>query len=112
VAVTWDDIVIVAPALATVSVPGQNFYLTESLRQIDPDVWGEFATVGQIYLAAHMATLGQGAGAGPITSETLGAMSRSYAVPLWLRSSLALTRYGAEYDRLLRIAVAVPALVP
>lgn len=110
-AVTWADVVIVAPALSTLDVPSQNFFLTESLRQIDSDVWGEYATVGQIYLAAHMATLTLGAGSGPITSETLGQMSRSYAVPLWLKSSLALTRFGAEYDRLLNIAVAFPAFV-
>ncbi len=105
---------LIAPALSAVTTAAQTFYLTESLRQIDPDVWGEYATVGQIYLAAHMATIsnGGGAAAGPITSETLGAMSRSYAIPSWLTSSLALTKYGAEYKRLLKIAVAVPALVP
>lgn len=111
-AVAWSDVVLIAPNLSTISTAAQTFYLAESLRQIDADVWGEFATVGQIYLAAHMATLGQGSGSGPVTSETLGAMSRSYAVPMWLQSSLALTRFGAEYERLLRLAVAVPAFVP
>lgn len=104
--------VLIAPSLSTVSTDAQTFYLTESLRQIDSDVWGEYATVGQIYLAAHMATLGSGSGSGPVTSETLGQMSRSYAVPMWLNTSLALTRFGAEYKRLLKIAVAVPAMVP
>lgn len=117
-AVTWSDVVTFpAPELSTVATGTQNAILAVVDRQIDDDAWGEFANDGRRYLAAHLGTLSSGAGAGavgPVTSESVGAMSRSYGSLSDTSGAGALgsTRYGLEYYRLLRLALGVPALVP
>lgn len=114
--ITWAaDVVPLAATFATVPTATQTLILAVVNRQIDDTVWGVFADDGRRYLAAHLGALyllGPTT-AGPVTSETLGAMSRSYAsLVALIDPTLASTRYGVEYYRLMRIAVAVPAMVP
>lgn len=122
--VTWSDVVAFpAPELAGVASGAQAAILAYVDRQIDPDVWGDYADDGRRYLAAHLASqmgaTGSGAGSagtmGPVTSETLGPMSRSYGALSGSTEGmgeLAATKYGREYYRLLRIALAIPGYVP
>ena len=118
--IVWADVTAVAAELTTTAVASDTrTYVLDYVnnRAIDGDVWGEFADDGKRYLAAHMATMaisGSGGAAGPVILETLGPMSRSYATTASTSGddSLSLTRYGREYLRLLRIAVAVPGIVP
>lgn len=113
-AFTWAaDVVPIAPSLATAPAATQNLVLAIVDRQIDVCVWGVFADDGRRYLAAHLGTLVTAAGAGPVIAETLGDMSRSYAnLAAYIDPTLASTRFGVEYFRLLRIAVGVAAVVP
>lgn len=110
--IAWTDVVNIAPELGgTVVAPGtQTAILAIVQRQVDDDAWGEFADDGRAYLAAHLASIRGDEGL--VTSESLGAMSRSYAIPPGILGSLALSTYGAEYARLQKIAVAFAAFVP
>lgn len=114
--IAWSDVVAFPAAELSTLVPAtQTAILAAVERQIDADAWGEFADDGRRWLAAHLGTLAAaryGGAAGPITAESLGAMSRSYGSLVADAGLLATTRYGVEYLRLLRIAVGVAVLVP
>lgn len=107
--ITWTDVVGIAPELVSVETPTQAAILAVVDRQIDPDAWGAFADDGARYLAAHLASIRGNEGL--VTSETLGVMARSYALPPGIMGSLALSTYGAEYYRLTQIAIAVPGII-
>ena len=110
--ITWADVEALDDSLATTPASTQTLILAITSRQIDVDAWGEFADDGQLFLAAHLGRLyASGAGAGPIQSETLGPMSRSYANLSQTSGELSTTKWGLEYMRLLRIAVGPGALV-
>jgi hypothetical protein len=112
-AITWSDVEALAPELSTVPVARQNLILAMVEKQVDGDVWTEFTDDGKRFLAAHLGTMTSSgsAAAGPITSESLGPMMRSYG---WSGEygALASTRYGLEYKRLMKIALGVAAVVP
>jgi hypothetical protein len=117
VSISWGDVTAIAPELSTSSAATQTDILETVDLLIDDAVWGEFADKGRAYLAAHLGTIaggsgGGGGGAGPVTEETIGPLSRSYATPEGVDGSLGSTKYGLFYKTLLRLAVAVPAMVP
>lgn len=109
--ITWADVVAIAPNLSVIQSTSATAIaiLAAVDRQIDDSVWNEFADDGRRYLAAHLASIRDDEGL--VTSETIGAMSRSYAMPPGIMGSLALSTFGAEYLRLLSIAVGVPGIV-
>lgn len=111
--ITWSDVEVIAPELSTLAISAQTAILARVDRQISDSVWGVFANDGRVYLAAHYGTLvGRGAGGvGPVISESLGPMSRSYG---WsgMYGALATTAYGLEYLRLLRLAIPGGFFVP
>lgn len=112
--IAWSDVEAIAPELSTLAAASQTYILgLVNERMIDDDVWLEFADDGRAYLAAHLGTLatGSGSGSGAVTSESIGPFSRSYASPSD-DDALDTTKYGRFYKTLLRMAVAVPALVP
>lgn len=113
-AITWAQVVLIAPELSTVATATQNLLLVIVDRQIDGEVWGSYADDGALYLAAHLGTLANGgaAGAGPVTSETLGPMSRSYGMPSGVSGTFGTTRYGVMFEQLRLIAVGIAAFVP
>lgn len=104
-AVIWANVVDIAPELSTVAAGSQTAYLAIAGRAVDPEVWGESTDDGVRYMAAHLATLGNGSGAGgagAVTSETLGPMSRTYASTVaGVEGALATTRYGVMFLNLL-----------
>lgn len=68
--------------------------------------------MARIYLAAHLGTVAQSGGsapAGPVTSETVGQVSRSYAQLVGdalASSAWASTAYGRQYAAALRASTA------
>jgi hypothetical protein len=98
-----------APELAAQGDPRIALFITMAEVQVDEDRWGPLADMGTAYLTAHLltvagATAGGGVGsAGPVLSETVGRVSRSYASTVSSSAyvdSLGATRYGREFSRL------------
>lgn len=109
-AITWADVVCIAPALATVPVMTQDCMLADVLAELSPDTWEEKYDLGVKYLLAHFGTLwqqhnGTAMAGGPVTKEKVGQVERDFANPWagWaIGDALDLTIYGQVYRRLLR----------
>lgn len=99
-----------------------SFALADALLQMNVNVWGIRADVGQLYLAAHLLAIeGEafggttGGATGPLTQESVGDVSRSYASGASSMSSaaddFAWTKYGAVYSRMKRTLVSTPIVL-
>lgn len=103
-AITWAQVVLIAPALSTMTPDQQTFYLTFA-DSLNATVWGTKLERASVLVVAHHASLfkeGAQGPSGPITAEATARVSRSYAVPpasdpFWDRTS-----YGAAYKAMLR----------
>lgn len=112
--ITWDDVAALAPALADIEVESQDLIIAHVSRVLKAARWGDLIDVGQTYLAAHLgalvlrATGGAGGSSsqavGPVVSETVGQVSRTYAVLTQSSgtggagdASLASTDWGREF---------------
>lgn len=111
-AITWDDVIAIAPKLSTLPTGRQTTILAYVNTRIPAALWGgEDAPVlyeGRINLAAHMGTLAQraagggAAAAGPITRVGEGDVVIDFANLAGgsSSSSLMLTTFGQEFRRL------------
>lgn len=103
-AITWAQVVVAAPSLSTMTTDEQTYYLGFA-SGLNATAWGTKLEQGSILVVAHYATLfangGQGPG-GPISSETVRSVSRSYAVPAASDPFWDKTSYGSAYKALLR----------
>lgn len=112
-AITWSDVVAIAPELSSVGASTQAAILADVYTEVVVDNWYSEARANRAakYLAAHLATLTVGArgGAGPVQSRSVGQVSESFAVSVAEGSNnLDSTAYGKEYRRLLRLAFGGP----
>lgn len=101
--ITWSNVVnLPAPELATVPLAAQTQILTFVSTFLSEDVWGGLIDTGRAYLAAHLATSGSRGGAGgPVTSESVGQVSRAYAASIAAGAAqLGSTAYGLTYEYL------------
>lgn len=106
--IAWSDVEAIAPELSSVAAASQTAILAIVNRQISDTQWGALADDGRRFLAAHYGTLNlsENGGSAMVTSETLGPMSRTYAVSSSSSTSgTSTTGWGREYERLLKIAV-------
>lgn len=103
VPVTWADVVAIAPELADVAVPTQVALLAHAERLVNRAAWGTLADDGVKYLAAHLGTLTRSKGKGPVASEAVGSLSRSYGSLVALAGTWGQTSYGAHYVQLTRM---------
>ena len=101
-AITWDDVVAIAPELASVLDTQQTAFLNAVNLQVSDDTWYEEADEGRKYLAAHLATISRKRGQGPTTAQSAGQISQSFANMMQF-GALGTTSYGLEYQRLLRL---------
>lgn len=111
--ITWDNVVAIAPELVSADIATQTVLLAFVNRTIDDDTWGTTADAdfGRAYYAAHFATIARRRGTGPITSEAVGALSRSYGIT-GVPGALGMTSYGATFEMLARQLPTVMGLVP
>lgn len=107
--IAWSDVVAIAPALASTPTGIQNYALRFADDNVSDDAWGDpnVANDARAALAAHAATLAQrtaGVG-GPVTSESVGPLSRSYYVPDMTQADalFAQTPFGQMYLQLLNL---------
>lgn len=115
-AITWDDVTDIAAALASVAPDAQTIYLLFVNEALDVRLFPNGETdnrlkLARIYLAAHYAAsdiaanASGGAGAaGPVTAESAGTLSRSYASMTTSTSDplLESTSYGRLYRLIMR----------
>ena len=106
--ISWADVTALAPELSTVDAGKQTLILDQVNNiEIHDDTWRSAAkaNLARRYLAAHLASVtsnGRGS-VGPVQSESVGQVSRSYAISVAQGSSnLDTTSYGKEYRRLVR----------
>lgn len=104
--ITWNNVTGISPRLSTANINTQTeiLHIVNDVL-INDQVWCDVtnADKGRIYLAAHLGTLALLNGTGTVTAEQVGQLSRSYGTVQGLKGSLALTSYGAEYERLTRL---------
>jgi hypothetical protein len=120
----WQDVINIAPGDAAAfgdptkfPVATQNALLGYVTARLDPDTWGTLLNNGIVYLTAHLAKLGLLRGAGAVTQEAVGQLSRSYLAPKGAGgsrayASLELTSYGLEFMSLLSETQAILGDVP
>jgi hypothetical protein len=77
----------------------------------DASLWGDILDDGRRYLAAHLAQLSLLEGRGPVSSESVGPISSSYA-SLVADDALMLTPAGRTYRTLARTTPALFGSVP
>jgi hypothetical protein len=114
--IAWSDVEAHAPELSTTGAAAQTnilAFVNDALRVSDLDgETGPKTKLTRIYLAAHMGTadaLAQRSTAGPVASETVDGLSRSYATAAPSSVSddfLALTGYGRSYLFMVRTSAA------
>lgn len=115
-AITWTDVVDVAPALSTVDADAQTMILAYVNAELDVVMFGGEAApktkLARVYLAAHLGTLSRpgasATAAGPVVSESAGGLSRSYANMVSSTSSAGLERttFGTMYAFLVGTSLA------
>lgn len=104
-AVTWADVVLLDPALASVPAPAQNAILSDTARQLSTETWDTKFDLAYKYLAAHCGILylrGSAGLPGAVSKERVGEVERDYSVPQTHVNSLDETIWGREFQRLLR----------
>lgn len=92
-----------------------DLFVSFAERRIDRDVWGDCADEACLYLTAHLLASSGGAGgpgggvAGPITSESVGNLSRSYGQINFNSQGndelFAITKYGQLFLNLRRSCI-------
>lgn len=118
-ALTWSDVTNVAKNLDTVPVPLQNILIAFVEERVDPlNFKGEDSEtflLARSWLAAHLATLwtfGALGPTGPVTSESEGGVSTSYAFINFITAGmLTSTVYGRNFALLSRLAPGVAGAV-
>lgn len=115
-ALTWDDVVLVDPALSEVPAAVQNRILVEVGLRVPDGRWSDdMRPIAQAYLAAHLGTLysrGGSAAGGQVVSETVGPVSRTFSsggsdsADDWDS-----TPWGTAYRRLVRENISTRCLV-
>ncbi len=111
--IVWDDVLAMAPQLSTTTAGAQTDIL-DYVNELDMSGLGETdqtTRMARILLAAHWGTIilrAPGGMAGPVTSESAGALRRSYglsATPSG-EEGFGTTMYGMQYVNLLRMSLA------
>lgn len=117
-AITWTQVVLLAPELETLPSGAQDLILDYVNQALPVGPWGGESgpklKLGRIYLAAHMGTLtasGSG-GLGQITEVSEGDVVTKFAEAAKSGSSLDQTSYGQEFKRLGRTTSARICGVP
>lgn len=108
-AITWDNVVRIAPELdpsvdARITTELQDEILADVLNELSATALATQYDKACKYLCAHLATLALRRGvAGSVQSESVGSVSRAYAISVASgQEQLSSTAYGVEYERTIR----------
>lgn len=85
-------------------------FISCTCRMINLEYWGNKASCGHAYLAAHYATIASddGGEVGPVTARTLDKLSESYASSASSDVDFGSTRYGRLYVQMRKTLVVAP----
>lgn len=96
----------VAPQYASTPVATLNTLYGLAEHTVNDDVWTDWAEHGKALLVAHMLAMAErGSASGPVESERVGDLSRTYAIATTTSTdddSLNETAYGREFLRVRR----------
>ena len=98
--ITWADVLKVAPALSTLSPEQQTLFLGFAETTLNVTEFGDKYNMACTYFVAHIATVtknGANGPGGPISAESTGRVSRSYAVPANGDPYWGTTMFGRTY---------------
>lgn len=117
--ILWSDVTDAITDLPTISASMQTVILGLVNKRVDGAVFdgedGETTKLARIFLAGHLAVMSKRparGSAGPVTSESAGGLSRSYA-QMTTTSALQLTAPGSSYAFLVSTSAArAPFVVP
>ncbi len=97
--IAWADVVAAAPTLSSVAAQTQTDILALTNIRLNLSVFdgeaGPTTRLARILYAAHLAALLRLGISGPLTGESAGGLSRTYAAPFMGRGFLGMTSYGA-----------------
>lgn len=100
------------PEFSAYTNPQIQFWLDLATSQVNPNVFAEKTDSAVRVLTAHYLDLaGRGGAAGPVTSERVGGLSRSYGTVSAEASELASTSYGSIFLSILRTLPVTPRVV-
>lgn len=102
--ITWADVVLVAPALSTLSTAQQNLFLSMASTTLNATELGDKYDFACIYFCAHYGAVtknGANGPGGPISAESTGRVSRSYSVPSSSDEFWSSTAFGRAYQSIL-----------
>lgn len=91
---TRDDVVAIAPELATESTERMDYFLAMASLRVSSSAWGSKQNMAHALMTAHMLTLtnrGKTGAVGPVSSQSVGGVSVVYGSA----SSFG----GSEYDQ-------------
>ncbi len=107
--ITWADVLKVAPALSTMSPDQQTLFLGFASTTLNATEFGDKYDMACIYFVAHLATVtknGANGPGGPVSAESVGQVSRSYAVPQASDPSWGSTMFGRMYQMIVNSLLA------
>lgn len=100
------------PELSALPESQLQFYLNIATSLVNANVFLEKTDYAIQLLAAHFITLmSSGGGAGPVTSESVGELSRSYGTLSGNLEELSQTTYGAMLRLLIKSLPITPRVV-
>ena len=104
-AVTWADVVKVAPELSELSENQREAVLEDVALQLSESALGSVYDLASKFLAAHFGVMvlrGVDAPGGPLSAESVDGVSRSYSPGRIKDSDLESTSYGKRYKAVIR----------
>lgn len=113
--ITWDDIVMADPTLATGISDAYKALILSFVNSINPDMFKGPSSptfrLARIFLACHFAQFPRasmsGGNRGPVTSQSEGDVSQSFAVAtMTATSALGTTEGGRNYQALVQTSPA------
>lgn len=105
-AATVADVRRIAPEFATVADEAVAAFLDDAALELSATAWGALYDRAQALVAAHLVALANPSMAGsigPVASESVGGVSRSYAVTAVAAGRWGTSRFGLEFYRLMRL---------
>lgn len=104
------DLKNIAPEFCDKTPQDLERFLSYAALSVDAVKWGSLTDLATLYLAAHLLSISKNGDHGPVTSETVGDLSQSYASGD-ATDNLMMTGYGREFLRLRRSLVITPLVV-